>query len=397
MQIVGEKLMNIQIMDFKKIIDLFLLTLLIFSANVALMAPISFYGFNIGLVFLISLVGFLFSKVLEKDSLIVISVIFFLFSPLLLIQATYLYYADAIWVMGIFTILISIVTLLFYSFIKKISFDILLKSIKYSIYIFSLPIIIQFFYVYILGGDPLTVDVATYLGGEYSRSGNTLNATVENIYTYRPTGLTSEPSMSSGVISSLIALYYTANKNANKIVIYAGLLAMILSLSTLGILMSIVMSMVIFINSAMKTFVFLIVSFFSSGFIFFQLGNRYERFLSGDDGSNNIKKEVINYFFSDQMIMLFGYSNPVVSSFNSPIFFQAFGDLGFFLTIIGRYGLVVGAAFLIFFSVWLLKLKFNWKEYILIVIGLLKFATCLAPAFLIYCMILQRINFERNK
>lgn len=388
--------MNISYSFLREKFDLWVITLFLFSCNVALMAPLFFYGFNIFLVLILSLLMFFVNNKIDKKTINLIAFFFFLFFPLLIIQSTYLFYADAIWQQGLFTIFVTIIVLLICNYINLVKISIIIKALNISILVFSIPIILQFFYVYVLGGDPFKVDIASFFGGIYSRSGNTNTATVDFIYTYRPTGFTSEPSTSSGVISSFMILNYLICKDKYKFVLILGIVGMILSMSTLGTILAILLSVLFFVNSLKKMLVVFFVGSISSGFLLLQLGARYERFISGDDGSNNVKKEVIHYFLSDPFITLFGYSNPIISSFNSPQYFQALGDLGFFLTIIGRYGLLVGLIFLFFFIIWLISIKFSMKEYFLIILALLKFSTCLSPAFIIFCLILNRIKTERE-
>ena len=133
----------------------------------------------------------------------------------------------------------------------------------------------------------------------------------------------------------------------------------------------------------------------SSGFIFILLFERFTRFESGNDGSNNAKLEVIKYYFSDLGIILFGFSTPNTSKFTPPDFFHALGDLGFVFNAIGRYGLIVGGLVIAIIIIGLLKTKTTLREKILLFLGVLKL-NILAPFFIIMVIVVGKISNERK-
>ena len=373
--------------------DIFLLFLLFFSTNVALMAPIVFYGVNIFLYILLCISMFLIRFEFSKKMYFLILIFSLVFTSLIFIQSTYLYYGRYIFDLSFFSIVMGIFCLLTFEFIRNTSTEIIVKTLKYSIYIFAIPIILQYVYVYVFGGNPSLVDISTYLGGDVSRSMG-VGDVEEKSLIFRPTGFTSEPAISSGVISSLCALYYLGEKN-KQLPIVIGVSGMILSMSTLGILLAVIISSLCFVDSLKKLFVFMCGAIVSSGFIFILLFERFTRFESGNDGSNNAKLEVIKYYFSDLGIILFGFLTPNTSIFTPPDFFHALGDLGFVFNAIGRYGLIVGGLVIAIIIIGLLKTKTTLREKILLFLGVLKL-NILAPFFIIMVIVVGKISNERK-
>ena len=107
---------------------------------------------------------------------------------------------------------------------------------------------------------------------------------------------------------------------------------------------------------------------------------RIEAFLDGDDGSNNVKLEVIEYFFSDINITLGGYGF-LASSDNTPVFYNALGDLTFFINTFTIFGLILGAFIMLYFVIFLIKSKSSVKEKALICLSLIKLSN---PAFMFF-------------
>ncbi|MFH4155903.1 hypothetical protein WAJ10_23445, partial [Acinetobacter baumannii] len=69
------------------------------------------------------------------------------------------------------------------------------------------------------------------------------------------------------------------------------------------------------------------------------INDRIQRFNQGDDGSNNVKLQAIQYFFSDITLVLGGYGF-LFPSENSPKFYDALLDLTFYLNTITVFGIL---------------------------------------------------------
>lgn len=371
---------------------------LMFFVNINLQVPFVFYGLKIGGITFLLFIRFILYPKISYESLALAIFILIAFTLLLIIQYQYLYYRDFIWDTGLYALITAVMGVLFFDFIRIINIKIIEKSLLILIMIFSLPIVFQFIGAYAFHLSSETLDIALLLGGEPSRSGD-IGRNIEYIYTYRPTGLTSEPSMSSGVIFSLLTLYYFVrgqfNLQPKKIPIIIGVSGMLLSLSTLGLILSILFSIVVFSKSIKHLMLCFLIGFLIYPFIYILASTRVERFISGNDGSSNVKVEMFNFYFSDPLITLFGYSSPNFTAFGGDSKFEAMSDLSFVFASFGKYGLIFGTIIVVFVFLSLLKAKLNYREFILVLLAMIKISSFLSLTLIIFLSLIFRIKSEK--
>lgn len=380
------------------ILSFLFFTALMFFANINLQVPFVFYGLKIvGITFLLFIRFMLYPKISYKSLVLVISFLI-AFTLLLSIQYQYLYYRDFIWDTGVYALITAVMGILFFDFIRIINIKIIEKSLLFLIMVFSLPIIFQFIGAYVFHLSSESMDIALLLGGDPSRSGD-IGRNIDYIYTYRPTGLTSEPSMSSGVIFSLLTLYYFVRSQFNllpkRIPIVIGVSGMLLSLSTLGLILSILFSIVVFSKNIKHLMLFLLSGFLIYPFIYVLANTRIERFISGNDGSSNVKIEMINFYFSDPLIILFGYSSPNFTAFGGDSKFEAMSDLSFVFASFGKYGLIFGTIIVVSVFLFLLKAKLNFREFVLVFLAMIKISSILSLTLMLFLSLIFRIKSEK--
>lgn len=380
------------------ILSFLFFTALMFCVNINLQVPFVFYGLKIiGVPILLVLRFILYPRVSYKSLVLAISFLI-AFTLLLSIQYQYLYYRNFIWDTGLYALITAVMGILFFDFIRVINIKVIEKSLFLLIMIFSWPIILQFIGAYVFNLSSESLDIALLLGGDPSRSGD-IGRNIDYIYTYRPTGLTSEPSMSSGVIFSLLTLYYFVrsqfNLQPNKIPILIGVSGMLLSLSTLGLILSLLFSIVVFSKNIKHLILFLLSGFLLYPFINILANTRIERFIGGDDGSSNVKIEMVNFYFSDPLIILFGYSAPNFTAFGGDSMFEAMSDLSFVLASFGKYGLIFGSIIVVSVFLFLLKAKLNFREFILVFLAMIKLSSILSLTLIIFLSLVYRIKSEK--
>jgi len=282
--------------------------------------------------------------------------------------------------------LLSIVVLN-YDYLKNTSVKVISKALSFYIILLSIIVFLQFFGFYFLGLGRDFLDFGLILGGKEARTwylGDTA---------FRPTGITSEPAMFIGVQFGLLVLQYLIDKKAlfSRLV---GLLSICLSLSFLGMILAVLYLIIVYSNNV-KNYVIGGVGLFCFYIYSFDLINkRVELFLSGEDGSNNVKIELLDFIFSNHEILLFGYGfiYPVE---NSPEFFDALGDLTFYINTLTIFGVIFGFLFLLLFFVYIFKSMSTVKEKALIFLALIKLSN---PAFLFFsCFIVMMVVLLNNR
>jgi len=130
-------------------------------------------------------------------------------------------------------------------------------------------------------------------------------------------------------------------------------------------------------------------------FIHDSLISRYEYFMSGDDGSNNVKLEVLEYLFSNFNYYTTGLGFSGKDDI-SPVFFEALYDLTYFLTPIVYFGIYIGGFIIIFSLGLLIKANFIFSEKILIALSLIKLSGPTFMFFNLFILILFIINKKRG-
>lgn len=361
------------------------LLLLFFCFTLDVQSVIAFYGTQFfGLTFLL-IYRFIVYPYISLTSLKLLMFVVFLLELMCFIQ--YLYIDDILMVMVyqkvVFLMSVSILLL---DYINLYNLNKINKALTIYIIFLSSTIFIQFIGFYILHLDKAKLDVGVLLGGAPART------EYLGEWVYRPTSITSEPSVFVGIQFGLLVLQYFIDKTA-KFTRIIGLISICLSMSFLGLIL-VFLYLTIVYSKNIKNYIFgglALVLFYL--FSYEMINTRVETFLNGDDGSNNVKLEVINYFFSDINITLGGYGF-LASSENTPVFYNALGDLTFFINTFTIFGLILGIFIMLYFIFFLIKSNSNIKEKVLICLSLIKISN---PAFMFFSCFFLLLAVILNK
>ena len=217
---------------------------LFFSLDVQ--APISFYGTQfIGLTTLV-IIRFLIYPKISLNCLKLFFSVVVLLETLCFIQNLYIKQEILILVYQRVIFLLSVgILLLDYLILTKE--EVLKKALLIFISFMSCIVICQFLGFYFLHIDRSQLDFGLLLGGEESRTWYTGD------WLYRPTGITSEPSIFVGVQFGLLSIQYLLDKNA-KISRLLGVLSLTLSMSFLGLILAFLFLIVVYSKNIINYF-----------------------------------------------------------------------------------------------------------------------------------------------
>ncbi|MBI0396526.1 hypothetical protein I5554_18625 [Acinetobacter sp. TGL-Y2] len=348
------------------------LLLLLFCFTLDVQSVIAFYGTQFFGLTLLLIYRFIVYPYINLNSLKLLMFMVCLLEFMCFIQ--YLYINDIIMVLIYQKVIFLIsVSLLLFDYIKLYDIKKINKALSIYIIFLSCTIFIQFIGFYILHLDKAKLDVGVLLGGSPART------EYLGEWVYRPTSITSEPSVFVGIQFGLLVLQYFIDEKA-KLTRIIGIISICLSMSFLGLIL-VFLYLAIVYSKNIKNYIFGSLALFLFYLFSFEMINaRIEAFLDGDDGSNNVKLEVIEYFFSDINITLGGYGF-LASSDNTPVFYNALGDLTFFINTFTIFGLILGAFIMLYFVIFLIKSKSSVKEKALICLSLIKLSN---PAFMFF-------------
>lgn len=348
------------------------LIIFFFFFSLDVQSPIVFYGTQfLGLTLLTIYRFIIYPRINWTCIKIFLSIVIFL-ELLSFFQYTYLGLPSVVIGVQKVIFLLSIVVLN-YDYLKNTSVKVFSKTLSTYIILLSIIIFLQFFGFYFLGLGRDFLDFGLMLGGKEARTWY-LGETA-----FRPTGITSEPSMFIGIQFGLLVLQYLIDKKAlfSRIV---GLLSICLSLSFLGMILAVLYLIIVYSNNIKNYIIGTISLFFFYIYSFDLVNKRVELFLNGKDGSNNVKIDLINFIIEKHEIIFFGYGfiYPVQ---NSPEFFDALGDLTFYINTLTIFGILFGLLILLLFFIYIFRSVSTMKEKALIFLALIKLSN---PAFLFF-------------
>ncbi|AVA38543.1 hypothetical protein C3Z14_00295 [Proteus mirabilis] len=365
-----------------KRINSILIFLFIISFSITLSAPIITYGTQIflllPLVFFILIVngGFKLNKLFY-----IIFLGLFIFT-ITYIQSTYLLYKEILWLQTVRIYFWIACCIIVYDSIIKLPISIIQNCIEKIILIFSISVILQSVIYYLFN---FVIDYSIFLGGTDSRM------SYNNMF--RPSGLTSEPAITSGIIISLLSLYYLFYKKLNIIYIIA-LIACFLSLSTIGIILASIFFIIAF-SSNRNILLYLMLIPLIVFILAQELTYRYSNFVNGLDNSNNIKLEVAKTFFDSKEIFWGGFGF-IGKSASAPNFYEALYDSTFLGNTFIIFGIPIGIIILILFVLFVFKLNLSLKEKSLIFLSLLKTSSPTFSFFNVFILLLIVISKKRK-
>lgn len=363
------------------------LFILLFCFSLDVQAPISFYGTQFfGLLMLVFFRFLVYPKISKKTIYLLFFIIIF-FEALCFIQGLYIK-NDLLFLIYQRVVFLISVGVLLYDYLMRMEEVVLKKTLSYFISFMSLIIIFQFVGFYFLKLDRSLLDFGLILGGVESRTwyfGDWL---------YRPTGIMSEPAIFIGVQFGLLTVQYLIDKNAffsRKL----GILSLVLSMSFLGLMLAALFSIIVYSRN-IRSYVFggvILLLFYI--FSFDMINERIERFVNGEDRSNNVKLEAFDYFISDPNITFFGYGF-LFKRDGDPQFYEALLDLTFYLNSLTIFGLLIGSIILFFTFFIILKSNSSIKEKLLIGLSLIKLSNPSVLFFTLFVLICKIVIKKRS-
>ncbi|HHF3094351.1 TPA: hypothetical protein ACPJ00_003254 [Vibrio diabolicus] len=273
-----------------------------------------------------------------------------------------------------------------YAYIKHQPKDYLERSLKIIILISVFFVYTQFVSFYVFH---FNFDLSTLLGGEPARSGSG--------HIYRPVGLTTEPAIHSGFMLGMLTLYYICRNKVDSVVML-GLSSLFLSMSVFGIIAALIFIVVTCFNfrsyvSIIIGLLLLITSFY---FVFDILQSRLDLFLSGGDGSNNVKVTILKDIIYSNVISLIGFGF-VGKAGDAPLYYEALYDMTLPINLIVLFGLPIGLIALAVIFVLFIKLQFDLRSKALIALTLLKVSSLTSIFFPCFVCILYCLNNHKLK
>lgn len=251
------------------------------------------------------------------------------------------------------------------------------------IIIFSLFLYAQFLLYYVFG---YVVDYSVILGGEPSRILNNVGL--------RASGLTSEPSIYSGMMISLLILHYIYNGQKNNFYTLFGGVSILLTFSTLGFfLFTLYLSITLLRHMSIKKIILLIGTITSVVVLIMPLLiSRYERFINGDDVSNNVKFSVVENLLNNTSLFTLGYG-VVGYSDGAPDYYQALYDLTLFGNLFVIFGIPLGIFTSVYIFLLLLKIDLPLSIKALILLGVVKISI---PNYIFFYLFVLMVVFYKR-
>lgn len=351
----------------------YLIFLIFLLATIDVNAPFITYGTQIVGYFFLILLTYAFRGYLSLRIVLLSMLISVVFITLSGWQYTYLEYREIFW-LNTFRVIFWMVCAIF--IYGAISDFYILEDLKYVlriiIIISSFAVYLQFSFYYVWG---IEIDFSILLGGDGVRS----YYNVSELVNYRPVGFTSEPAIHSGIMMGLLTLYFMLD-NDDKIIGFVGILSILLTFSTLGVFLSLIYMIIVYTRKISTVIWGICVLLGVFPFLLSSLVSRYDFFISGSDGSNNVKIEVINNLLSNNNYFSTGMGFVGKDKY-APDFYESLYDLTYFFTLNVYFGFVIGS-FLLFFSFYLLyKSNFLFREKLLIILALIKLS---GPTFMFF-------------
>ncbi|QLZ41992.1 MULTISPECIES: hypothetical protein [Citrobacter] len=360
--------------------DKFLIYTLLVICTIDLSAPIIVYGTQIIGVTAVAILMVFKRNIFNLQGFILFLVVSLFLLIISYVQESNLKYSSMIWLYTLRTLYWIFLFVIIYPYIKSVSRVDLMCSLRCWIVIYSIFLFYQYINYYFFN---VVIDYSVLLGGEPSRMFNNLGL--------RPSGLTSEPSIYSGIMISLLSLYYFLNGNRNTVVIYIGIFSIFFTYSTLGILLAIAFLIVTNLKKINAKSVSVLIFSFVLVCIYFlpSILSRFDKISTGSDVSNNIKFEVVQGLFNESSIMLLGYGL-IGNSPDAPAYYQALYDLTYFGNLIVIFGLPIGIIFIAISLYFLLRSSFTYSEKIIILLTLVKITI---PNFIFFYFLLAMLLY----
>lgn len=362
----------------------FLLFVAIFSVIIDLASPLSVYGAQLIIFPLCCILLYINSgaKICYRSVIFVISLITVVFisafihvnisthTEILIYQSLKI----SIWLFS---------AMLLYHAALNIMGHIIFKAVSAALVIYVACLVLQVIF-YSLHGT--IIDYSTMIGGEPSRN-------MMSGVGFRPTGLAAEPSVYCGITAWLISLRYAMNKKADTLFILSCM-SMLLTLSFVGAFLCFG---ILLIGMLRVRMIIPVMGFAFIGYLVLidRINERVSLFLSGADGSNNVKIDTITNFMANPDIYTYGYGF-VGKSISAPPFYESLYDMTIFGNLFTIFGIPFGIISSIAFITFVIRINLSKRAKIMLLISSLKISL---PFFAIFylAMSLFLVIAKNNK
>lgn len=362
------------------IMGAFLIFIAIFSVIIDLASPLSVYVSQL-IIFPLSC-AFLYKRSNSKIGywpilLVIFSICLVLISALIHINISM--HTEILIYQSIKVCLWLFSSVLLYCAVVDTSEHIIDKAVSAALILYISCLILQVV-SYRLNGT--IIDYSALIGGEASRN-------MMSGVGFRPTGLTSEPSVYCGITAWLITLRYAVNKKTD-ILFILSCMSMLLTLSFVGVFLcfGILLIGMLKFRMIMPIIGFVFIGYF---ILIDRINDRISLFISGSDGSNNVKIDTLNNFMSNPDIYTYGYGF-VGKSLSAPSFYESLYDMTIFGNFFTIFGVHFGIIALISFIVFLIRINISKRAKIMILISSFKISLPFFAVFYLSMSILLAIS-----
>ncbi|MES0268414.1 hypothetical protein, partial [Citrobacter sedlakii] len=230
------------------------------------------------------------------------------------------------------------------------------------------------------------IDYSTMIGGTPSRN-------MMSGIGFRPTGLTAEPSVYCGITAWLITLRYAVNKKSDLLFVLANF-SMLLTLSFVGVFLCFGILLIGFFRVKL---ILPVIGLISTGYFMLidRINERISLFLSGGDGSNNIKIETWINFISNSDIYFYGYGL-VGKSQSAPSFYESLYDMTIFGNLFTILGIPLGIVALLAFIFFMAHINLPKRAKLMLILSSLKISLPFFAVFYFSLSLLSAVS-KREK
>ncbi|HGC2747839.1 TPA: hypothetical protein ACIYDG_005225, partial [Escherichia coli] len=201
------------------------------------------------------------------------------------------------------------------------------------------------------------------------------------------------PSVYCGITAWLISLRYAMNKKTDTLFILSCM-SMLLTLSFVGAFLCFG---ILLIGMLRVRMIIPVMGFAFIGYLVLidRINERMSLFLSGADGSNNVKIDTITNFMANPDIYTYGYGF-VGKSISAPPFYESLYDMTIFGNLFTIFGIPFGVISSIAFITFVIRINLSKRAKIMLLISSLKISL---PFFAIFylAMSLFLVIAKNNK
>lgn len=214
---------------------------------------------------------------------------------------------------------------------------------------------------------------------------------------FRASGVFNEPAEYSSAMTVLVIIRYLINEKLSKLS-YLALISVALSFSFVGMFQSVFTLFIISFKDIRKKPVYILwgvlILILASSLSYDFVMQRYDAFISGNDGSNNTKIDTFNFFIENPSYLYGGAGLIGYDPNTMPLFFQGLYDLTFFGACLSIFGIYIGPLLCILLLVFIF-INYRLNHVLLILICLLKINIMVYASYWVFIIAIILIPVNR--